>query len=84
MNPPELTREQLIFLQETLSKTRAEWFNKFEDSHTDARYDEEECYNNYIMAKELRRIFYHLGQRDTLTYDDQTYHEQRLDQGHDW
>jgi len=84
MNPPELTREQLVFLQETLSKVRAEWFNKFEDSHTDFHLDEDECYNNYIMAKELRRLFYHLGQRDTLAVNDGKYHEQRFDQGHHW
>ena len=83
MNIPELTREQLVFLQDTLSKARAEWFNKYEDSHTDIHIDEEEAYYNYIMAKELRRLFFHAGQRDTLAIDERTYHEQRADQLHD-
>ena len=82
MNLPELTKEQLIFLQETLNEARAEWFNKYEDSHTDYNLNEERCLNNYHMAKELRTLFYQMGQRDTLAYDD-LYHEQRLDQRHD-
>mgnify|MGYP006239903603 CR=1 FL=1 len=84
MNVPELTKEQLLFLQNILTEARAEWFNKFEDSHTNPHLDEETCYDNYITAKELRRIFFHLGNRDTLAIDGRSYHEQRLDQGHDW
>ena len=83
MNTPEFSREQLIFLQETLSQARVDWFNKFEDSHTDVHLNEKQCYGNYVMAKELRNLFYHLGQRDTLAVDDGRYHEQRLDQGHE-
>ena len=82
MNAPEFSREQLIFLQETLSQARVDWFNKFEDSHTDIHLNEEKCYSNYMMAKELRNLFYNLGQRDTLAVADGQYHEQRLDQGH--
>ena len=82
MNSKELTKEQLIFLQETLNTARAEWFNKYEDSHTDYHLNEKTCLNNYHMAKELRTLFYQMGERDTLAYDDH-YHEQRLDQRHD-
>jgi len=80
---PELSKEEIKFLQELLNQERADSFNYYEDLKILGQEEESEIiHNQYLMIKNLRNKFYHMTGRDTLAPGN---HEQRWwDQRHDY
>ncbi len=79
----ELTKEEIIFLQELLNQEMEDSFNYYEDILEEGQKEESKViHKQYEFIKLLRNKVYHMTGRDTLAPG---YHEQRWwDQSHDY
>lgn len=80
---PELTKEELIILQEIMNQERADVFNYHQDLLEQGQVKEAELmFKQYQKIKQIRNKLYHMTGRDTQAPG---YHEQRWwDQEHDY
>ena len=76
----DFTKEELTFLQDLMNRSRAEWFNYYEEKLEEGSFKSNEAYKKYQLCRSIRNKLYHMNGRDTLAPGN---HEQRWwDQQH--